>query len=101
MYTVIRTGQFAMWLNSIKDPVTKARLIARLRKVEKGTLGDHEPVGEGVSELREHFGPGWRMYYVERNGLLIFMLGGGDKRSQRRDIAAAKELAKELRDGQD
>ena len=79
---------------SIKDGMTRIRLAKRLDKAQRGLLGDVEPVGEGVCEMREFFGPGWRMYYVERRGIIIVMLGGGDKSSQQADIAAAIALAK-------
>lgn len=59
-------------------------------------MGDVAPVGQGVMEMREHFGPGWRMYYVQRGDVLIVMLGGGDKSSQERDIRKAKELAEDI-----
>ncbi|MFA7594491.1 MAG: type II toxin-antitoxin system RelE/ParE family toxin [Thiohalobacteraceae bacterium] len=75
----------------------RARLIRRLEKAERGLLGDVEPVGEGVSEMREFFGPGWRMYYIEQGDVLIVMLGGGSKATQSRDIKRAKELARTLR----
>jgi len=74
------------------------RLIKRLRKVQLGNLGDVEPVGEGFYEMREHFGPGWRMYYVQRGSVLIVMLGGGNKSTQQTDINRAIELAKSLED---
>ena len=69
-----------------------------MRKVQLGNLGDVEPVGESVYEMREHFGPGWRMYYVQKGDALIVMVGGGDKSSQRADINRAIELAKSLED---
>ena len=96
MYTVKRTAEFDDWLASIKDGLTRIRLAKRLDKVQRGLLGDVEPVGEGVSEMREFFGPGWRMYYVERNGIIIVMLGGGDKSTQQADIAAAIALSKSI-----
>ena len=96
MFTVIRTEAFATWLDGLKDRNTRIRLVRRLEKAQVGNLGDVKPVGEGVSEMREHFGPGWRMYYVQRGNVLIVMLGGGDKTSQASDIAAAKHMAKEL-----
>lgn len=96
MYTVIQTEGFADWLSGLKDKTTKARLLARLRKASLGNLGDVKPVGGGVYEMREFFGPGWRMYYVERSGAIVIMLGGGDKASQRRDIELAMNMAKEL-----
>ena len=76
--------------------MTRARLIRRLEKVERGLLGDVAPVGEGVSEMREHFGAGWRMYFIERGELLIVMLGGGNKATQSADIAKAIALAQTI-----
>ena len=96
MYTVKRTSEFDEWLAGIKDGLTRIRLAKRLDKVHRGLLGDVGPVGEGVSEMREHFGPGWRLYYIERNGIVIVMLGGGDKSTQQADIAAAIALSKSI-----
>ena len=73
--------------------MTHRRLARRLEKAQNGNLGDVKPVAGGVFEMHEHFGPGWRMYYVERGAVLIVMLGGGDKSSQARDIARAVKLA--------
>ncbi len=84
------------WLGQIKDRVTQTRLKVRLRKATLGNLGDVKPVGEGVFEMREFFGPGWRMYYLEKAGAMVFMLGGGDKSSQASDIQRAIKLSKEL-----
>ena len=96
MYTVIETEAFYRWLSGLKDRSTRIRLARRLGKVRRGILGDVKPVGEGVMEMREFFGPGWRMYYVERGGAYVFMLGGGEKSSQPRDIEMAQQQAKEL-----
>ena len=96
MYKVKRTAEFDVWLANIKDGMTHIRLAKRLDKAQRGLLGDVEPVGEGVSEMREFFGPGWRMYYVERKGIIIVMLGGGVKSSQQADIAAAIALSKSI-----
>ena len=96
MYTVKRTVEFDEWLTNIKDGLTRIRLAKRLDKVQRGLLGDVEAVGEGVCEMREFFGPGWRMYYVERNGVIIVMLGGGEKSTQQADIAAAIALSKSI-----
>lgn len=82
MYTVKPLPEFTDWLDSLKDRMTQRRLARRLEKTIKGNLGDVKPVGEGVFEMREFFGPGWRMYYVERSGALIIMLGEGDKSTQ-------------------
>lgn len=68
-------------------------MLAACKKAQNGKLGDVKPVGNGVFEMREHFGPGWRMYYVKRGSVLIVMLGGGDKSSQSADIAKAVKLA--------
>ena len=97
-YTVKRLEEFSDWLKGLKDGLTRLRLIKRLRKVQLGNLGDVEPVGEGVYEMREHFGPGWRMYYVQRGGVLIVMLGGGTKSTPQTDINRAIELAQSLED---
>lgn len=96
MYVVKRTAVFDTWLAGIKDSLTRIRLAKRLDKVQRGLLGDVEPVGEGVYEMREFFGPGWRMYYVERKGMIIVMLGGGDKSTQQADIAAAVALSRSI-----
>ena len=98
MFIIQRTEGFAHWLTNLKDKVTKARLLRRLEKAEMGLLGDVAPVGEGVMEMREFFGPGWRMYYVQRGSVVIVMLGGGDKSTQQADIASAKALAATLED---
>ena len=84
------------WLGQMKDRVTQTRLKVRLRKATLGNLGDVKPVGEGVFEMREFFGPGWRMYYLEKAGAMVFMLGGGEKSSQASDIQRAIKLSKEL-----
>jgi putative addiction module killer protein len=78
--------------------MTKQRLNIRLRKAMLGNLGDVKPVGGGIYEMREYFGPGWRMYYLKRGDVLIVMLGGGNKSSQSADIAVAKQRATLLED---
>ena len=98
MFNVKRTEEFARWLDGLKDVVTRQRLNARLRKAMNGNLGDVMPVGLGVVEMREFFGPGWRMYYTQRGTMLVVMLGGGDKSTQQRDIAAAQALAATFED---
>lgn len=101
MYSVIETEQFAQWLVNIKDRSTRARLQLGLRKASLGNLGDNKTVGDNVWEMREFFGPGWRMYYILHGSTVIMMLGGGHKSSQKKDIERAKALAQELRDEQD
>ena len=96
MLTVKRTEEFSAWLDGLKDRTTQQRLIVRLRKAMLGNLGDVKAVGNGVVEMREHFGAGWRMYYVQRGETLIVMLGGGGKSTQSADIAKAVKLAARL-----
>lgn len=98
MFQIKRTPEFSKWLGGVKDGLTQRRLIARLRRASLGNLGDVKPVGGGVFEMREHFGPGWRMYYLQRGDVLIVMLGGGDKSTQLQDIDAAQMLAKDIED---
>ncbi|WP_405198022.1 type II toxin-antitoxin system RelE/ParE family toxin [Brachymonas sp. G13] len=96
MYTVLETEAFASWVDSIRDMSTRIRLRRRVNRAKNGNLGDVKPVGDGVWEMREFFGPGWRMYYTQRGNVLIIMLGGGDKSSQALDIAAAQAMAREI-----
>jgi putative addiction module killer protein len=96
MITVKITPEFEDWLNSIKDRITRLRLSRRLDKAQRGNLGDVKPVGSGVYEMREHFGPGWRMYYAQRESVLIVMLGGGNKATQAADITKALQRADTL-----
>lgn len=98
MYTVKTLPEFDAWLNGLKDRTTRLRLARRIDKAQRGNLGDVKPVGNGVVEMREHFGPGWRMYYIQRGSLLIVMLGGGDKSTQAADIATAVTLSATLED---
>ena len=98
MFTVKTLPEFDSWLNGLKDRTTRLRLSRRLDKAQRGNLGDVNPVGDGVCEMREHFGPGWRMYYAKRGDILIVMLGGGDKGSQEADIAKAKQCETTLED---
>ena len=98
MYTVKHLPSFMDWLNSLPDRTTRLRLSKRLDKAARGILGDVKPVGGGVYEIREHFGAGYRMYYIRRGAVVIVMLGGGDKSSQSRDIEKALQLAQTLED---
>jgi len=89
------TETFSFWLRALRDSQARARIAARVRRLAFGNPGDVRPVGEGVSEMRIHHGPGYRVYYVQRGAILVILLCGGDKSTQDRDIAAAKRLAKE------
>ena len=96
-YAVKHLEEFSDWRKGLKDGLTRQRLNKRLRKIQLGNLGDVESVGEGVYEMREHFGLGWRMYDGTGDALIV-MLGGGDKSTQQADINKAIDLAKSLED---
>ena len=98
MYTIKTLPEFDAWLDGLKDPTTRLRLSRRLDKAQRGNLGDVKPVGSSVFEMREYFGPGWRMYYTKRGDTLIVILGGGDKGSQESDITKAKQRENMLED---
>ena len=96
MNTFERTGEFDAWLASLKDNVGRARIVHRIRSAEHGNFGECETVGEGVSEMRIHFGPGYRAYFMRRAEAVYLLLLGGDKSSQKRDIKRAIEMAQAL-----
>ena len=98
MLEVRKTDAFENWLTGLRDQRGKAKIVARIDRLALGNPGDVAPVGEGVSELRIHFGPGYRVYFVRRGKTVVVLLCGGDKGSQERDIAQAKSLAAELED---
>ena len=98
MYTILRTRQFAEWLEGLADEKAKARVMARILSAEKGNLGDCAPVGGGISEMRVHFGPGYRLYFVRRGELIYLLLSGGDKSTQRRDIQRARAMLAALKE---
>ena len=93
----MQSATFSQWLSGLKDHQARMRIHARLDRVGLGNLGDAEPVGEGLTELRIHCGPGYRLYCIQRE-MRVVMLCGGDKSSQPRDIEKAKIIAKEWRD---
>lgn len=98
MITLRTLPEFDEWLSSLKDNMTRVRLGRRLNRAQQGNMGNVNPVGEGIFEMREHFGPGWRMYYAQRGNEIIVMLGGGDKSTQTDDISKAKRLIDLLED---
>ena len=92
------TKNFNDWFLELKDAKGRFRIQARIVRAEMGNLGDCEPVGEGVSEMRVHFGPGYRVYLTQRGLEIIVLLAGGDKSTQAKDIKTALKLARELKD---
>jgi putative addiction module killer protein len=98
MNTFLRTPQFDNWLKQLRDQVAKARILTRIRSAEAGNFGDCEPVGDGISEMRIHVGPGYRLYFCRRGKVVYLLLCGGNKSSQKRDIKESKAILRELGD---
>ena len=96
MYTIVRTAAFDKWLSRLKDARGKARIVERIRSAERGNFGDCVSVGKGVSEMRVHSGPGYRVYFTRIGKVVYALLCGGTKRSQKRDISEAHEMARIL-----
>lgn len=93
MVEVRKTDEFVSWFGALRDIRAKAKVLARISNMQNGNFGDCEPVGEGVSESKINYGPGYRLYFIQRGAAVIVLLVGGDKSTQARDIAAAQELA--------
>jgi putative addiction module killer protein len=93
MFSIKPLPEFTEWLDGLADASVRGVVAARIKRLERGLMGDVEPVGDGVSELRIHFGAGWRIYFVQRGVQLIVLLVGGSKRTQKADIKRAKALA--------
>ena len=98
MIEIRRTDLFAHWLDELSDIQARARVQARIERLAAGNPGDVEPVGEGVSELRINYGPGYRVYFKQSGRELIILLAGGDKRTQTKDIKTALRLARDLKE---
>ncbi len=96
MIEVRQTEAFSAWIARLRDMSAKARIVARIRRLELGNLGDAKSIGDKVSELRVDYGPGYRVYFTRKGRTIIVLLCGGDKGSQRRDIKEAQQLAKEV-----
>lgn len=93
MIEIRQTDTFTKWLRGLRDATASARIVTRIRRLAAGNAGDVKSVGAGVSELRVDYGPGYRVYFAQRGARIVILLCGGDKRTQERDIAKAKELA--------
>ena len=93
MYRVERTKEFESWLDGLRDRMAQKRIAMRVRRIESGLLGDWKSLGDGVSEVRVDYGPGYRLYYTMRGQVIVILLCGSEKRDQDRAITLAKELA--------
>jgi putative addiction module killer protein len=93
MFSIRPLPGFTAWLDGLKDEMLRGAIVARIKRLERGLMGDVQPVGEGISELRIHLGGGWRLYFTQRGTELIVLLVGGSKRTQKKDIKRAKALA--------
>ncbi len=96
MVEIRKTATFAKWIDGLRDIRARARVQARIERLAVGHAGDVKPVGEGVSELRIDYGPGYRVYFKKQGRSLVILLAGGDKRTQSRDINMALRLARNL-----
>jgi putative addiction module killer protein len=96
MTEIRKTEAYARWIDGLRDIRARARILARVERLATGNPGDVKPVGEAVSELRIHYGPGYRVYYTQRGRELVILLAGGDKSTQARDIKTALRLARNL-----
>ena len=93
MYSIKPLPEFTAWLDDLTDGTVRGVIVARIKRLALGLMGDVEPVGDGVSELRIHLGAGWRVYFVRHGNTVIVLLAGGSKRTQKADIKRAKALA--------
>jgi putative addiction module killer protein len=98
MNTLIQSETFSAWLHELRDEVGRAAILRRLISAELGNFGDCEPVGEGISEMRVHHGPGYRVYFVRRGTTVYVLLCGGNKASQKKDIRVAKKMVSDMKD---
>lgn len=98
MLQIRKTDVYANWIDGLRDQQGRARILARIERLAAGHAGDVKPVGNGVSELRVDFGPGYRVYFTSRGREIVILLAGGDKSSQNKDIQTALKLAKNLKE---
>ena len=96
IYEVRETESFSIWLSSLQDPRARAKIASRIDRLARGNSGDAEPVGEGVSEMRVHYGPGYRVYYTKVGQVIVLLLCGGNKKTQTSDIKIVKALRRRL-----
>jgi len=93
MFSIRPLPEFTAWIDGLKDETVRGVIVARIKRLERGLMGDVQPVGDNVSELRIHVGPGWRLYFTQRGNQIIVLLAGGSKGTQNKDIKRARALA--------
>ena len=93
MFSIRPLPEFTAWIDGLKDETVRGVIVARIKRLERGVMGDVQPVGDNVSELRIHVGPGWRLYFTQRGNQIIVLLAGGSKGTQNKDIKRARALA--------
>jgi len=98
MFEIRETDRFKTWLKNLKDRRAVIKIVARIRRIELGNLGDVKPVGENVSEMRIHYGPGYRIYFTRQGNRIIILLSAGTKKTQTQDIKAAMKMANEIKE---
>lgn len=96
MVEVRQTQIYRQWFSNLRDPQAQARINLRIRRLSMGNFGDVKPIGKRASELRINYGPGYRVYFIQRGEALVILLAGGDKNSQRRDIQIALDILKDI-----
>jgi putative addiction module killer protein len=96
VFQIQQSDVFSAWLAGLRDPKGKARIVARIESARFGNLGDVKSLGDGVSEMRVHVGPGYRLYFARTGKIVLLLLCGGDKSTQKRDIERARSLRKQL-----
>ena len=97
MTTLNRTAEFSAWISTLRDLTARAKILVRLKRAEQGNFGDSEPIGDGLSEMRIDFGPGYRIYYGREGAVAYLLISGGDKSTQKADIKRAKEMWKTIK----
>lgn len=100
MFIVLSTEAFSQWFHNLKDRAAKIRISARIERAKNGNFGDHKSVGDGVSEMRLTYGPGYRIYYAQKGEITYLLLNGGDKSTQENDIARAKSIWEQIKQEQ-
>ncbi|MFA6972937.1 MAG: type II toxin-antitoxin system RelE/ParE family toxin [Gallionella sp.] len=98
MHTILTTDVFDLWFEQLRDNQAKARIKARLRRAEDGNFGDAKPVAKGISEMRIHYGAGYRLYFMQNGFEIVLLLAGGDKSTQANDIQTALALARKVKE---